>query len=85
MFLKKWEDLILMAGKSKVLPNNHDARETNFSAIATTLRDTQQLISVRFAHPDHIELNFSGMVGTSDISERYKKFLPLRGGQNSAL
>ena len=70
MFLKKWEDLILMAGKSKVLPNNHDARETNFSAIATTLRDTQQLISVRFAHPDHIELNFNGMVGTSDISER---------------
>ena len=32
MFLKKWEDLILMAGRSKALPNNHDARETNFSA-----------------------------------------------------
>lgn len=32
MFLKKWEDLILMAGKSKVLPNNHEVRETNFSA-----------------------------------------------------
>jgi hypothetical protein len=31
----------------------------------------QQLISVRFAHPDHIELNFNGMVGTSDISKRY--------------
>ena len=46
MFLKKWEDLILMAGKSKVLPNNHDARETNFSAIATTLRDTQQTLSI---------------------------------------
>ena len=25
-------------------------------------------ISVRFAHPDHTELNINGMVGTSDIS-----------------